>query len=142
MTEEVKAMKVKVWPLVAWFVLGLIIGGGVIYAMNLRSAANNPQQLQQAQAQAQVKDLLDKVGKLIMLPTGEEPVVATINDAVSLARDQVFYKGSKNGDVVLVYEKAGKAIVYSPDRNLVVNVGPIFLQNQQAQTPIATTTKK
>jgi len=80
--------------------------------------------------QTQISILLAKVGKLTTLPTGEQPVVATINDAAALIKDQPFYKGAVNGDVVLVYQKAAKAIVYSPSRNTIVNVGPIFLQNQ------------
>ena len=132
--------------IVVWFIVGIAVGAGALFAWNLYMVKSPAKAATQVQ-QAQVKDLITKVGKLIILPTGEEPVVATINDAAALIKDQVFYKGSKNGDVVLVYQKASKAIVYSPDRNVIVNVGPIFLQDQQAQTPAkteapATTTKK
>ena len=145
MTEEIKVSKMKVLPFIIWFILGLVLGGGSLYAYNayiMKNPAKIANQLEQAQAQAQMQDLVAKVGKLLILPTGEEPVVATITDAAALIKDQVFYKGAKNGDVVLVYQKAAKAIVYSPDRNVIVNVGPVFLQDQQAQTPVATTTKK
>ena len=145
MTEEIKINKMKVVPFIVWFILGLVIGAGSIYAFNVYLIKNPAKAATQMQ-QAQVKDLIAKVGALIILPTGEEPVVATINDAAALIKDQVFYKGAKNGDVVLVYQKASKAIVYSPDRNVIVNVGPIFLQDQQAQTPaitdISSSTKK
>ena len=124
---------------VSWFVVGIIVGAGALFAWNMYMV-KSPAQMAAQQNQAQVQDIISKVNKLIILPTGEEPVVATINDASSLIKDQVFYKGAQNGDVVLVYQKASKAIVYSPSRNLIVNVGPIFLQNQQAQTPAATTT--
>ena len=94
--------------------------------------------------QAQIKELIAKVGKLILLPTGEEPVIATINDASTLIKEQPFYKGAVNGDVVIVYQKAAKAIVYSPSRNLIVNVGPIVLPDQPApaKTSTSTSTKK
>ncbi len=134
-----------------WFVVGVLLGAGALFSWNLYMV-KNPATLASQMEQAQVKELIANVGKLIILPTGEEPVIATINDAAALIKDQVFYKGAKNGDVVLVYQKASKAIVYSPDRNVIVNVGPIFLQDQQAQTPAkpataetapkATTTKK
>jgi len=137
-TEEVlkveKRAKMKKVPIfIAWFVVGILVGAGALYAWNyymVKGATN----VSSAVEQAKIKELIEKIGKLIVLPTGEDPVVATINDAASLIKDQPFYKGAKNGDVVLVYQKASKAIVYSPDRNIIVNVGPIFLQDQQAQT--------
>ena len=120
-----------------WFLIGLLVGVGSIYGYDKflsKKPVDVANQIQQEQVQAQTKDLIAKVGKLIILPTGEDPVIATINDAASLSKDQVFYKGSQNGDVVLVYQKASKAIIYSPERNLIVNVGPIFLQNPTTQT--------
>ena len=131
----------KTVMVIVWFIVGVAVGACAFFAWNMYMKPNPAKVATQVQ-QAQVKDLIAKVGKLIILPTGEEPVVATINDAASLIKDQVFYKGAQNGDIVLVYQKASKAIVYSPTRNVIVNVGPIFLQDQQAQTPAATSTKK
>ena len=145
MTEEVKVSSVKKLPIAVCFVVGILVGAGAFYAWNMymvKDPTKAAAQLEQAQAEAQMKELVDKVGKLIVLPKGEEPVVATINDAAALARDQVFYKGSQNGDMVLVYQKAAKAIVYSPSRDIIINVGPIFLQDQQAQTPAKLSTEE
>ncbi|MDD5290949.1 MAG: hypothetical protein PHZ04_02425 [Patescibacteria group bacterium] len=85
---------------------------------------------QQAVAQKETQDLLNKVGQFIILPKGETPIVATITDPDKLAAGQAFYQGSIKGDKVLVYNKAKKAIIYSPSRNVLVNVGPAFLQPQ------------
>ena len=141
MSEEIKVNKKRVPTFFVWFLIGLFVGVGSIYGYN-KFLSKNPvdiaNQMQQEQAQAQMKDLIAKVGKLIILPTGEDPVIATINDAAGLSKDQVFYKGSENGDLVLVYQKASKAIIYSPSRNLIVNVGPIFLQNPTTQTQTQT----
>lgn len=120
-------------PVIVWFILGIVIGAGALFVWN-NYFAKNPAKIASQMEAAQVKDIVTKVGKIMMLPTGEEPVVATINDASSLIKEQPFYKGAKNGDVVLVYQKAAKAIVYSPERNVIINVGPIFLQDQQGQT--------
>jgi predicted negative regulator of RcsB-dependent stress response len=143
--EENKRVVTKERPsVIVWFIVGIVVGAGALFAWNYYMVEKSPvkvaSQMEQAQAQAQVKDLIARVSKLIILPTGEDPVVATINDAAALIKDQIFYKGAKNGDVVLVYQKASKAIVYSPDRNVIVNVGPIFLQNQQAQTQVSAPT--
>lgn len=123
-------------------IVGVVIGAGAFWALNKTMMKSTVSPVSQV-AQDQVKDLIAKVGKLVLLPTGEEPVIATINDAAGLIKQQPFYKGSQNGDVVLVYQKAAKAIVYSPTRNIIVNVGPVVLQDQpSATTSTATTTKK
>lgn len=120
--------------------LGIIVGLVVIVGgYYVWKQYNTPKISPAAQVQAdQVKQLLANVSKLILTPK-EDPIIATINDAAGLAKTQPFYTGAKNGDIVLVYQKAAKVIVYSPDRNLIINVGPIIPQPLQ-QT--ATTTKK
>jgi predicted negative regulator of RcsB-dependent stress response len=135
----VKVKKMKVMPVIIWFIIGLILGAGALFAWD-KYMSKTPAQLATQVQQAQVQDIVAKVSKLIMLPTGEQPVVATINDAASLIKDQVFYKGAENGDVVLVYQKAAKAVIYSPSRNIIVNVGPIFLQDQNAASTTTPTT--
>jgi len=140
MEENLKVKTKKRLSGFAWFAIGVLIGAGALFAWNYYMV-KTPAQLATQVEQAQVKDLVDKVGKLIVLPTGEDPVVATINDASSLIKEQVFYKGAKDGDVVLVYQKNAKAIVYSPSRNIIVNVGPVVLQDQQpAQVSTPNTT--
>ncbi|MFH0755157.1 MAG: hypothetical protein V1910_00625 [bacterium] len=134
--EEVKVKgKAKVkkgLPVFAWFIIGILVGAGMFYIWNLYTAKPATNKVANQMEQAQVKELVAKVSKLIILPTGEEPVVATINDAEALIKDQVFYKGSKNGDVVLVYQKNAKAVIYSPEKNIIVNVGPVVFNNQPA----------
>ncbi len=118
-------------------IIGIIIGIGGLWAWN-HFTAKNAQDVVSQTSQAQVKDLIVKVGKLVILPKGENPVVATINDASTLIKQQAFYTGAINGDVVLVYQKAAKAIVYSPSRNVIVNVGPVIMQNPATSTPSTT----
>ena len=66
------------------------------------------------------------------LPTGESPNVATIIDKDKL-KDQAFFNNAENGDKVLIYTKAQKAIIYRPSTNKIINVGPITLN----QVPVA-----
>ncbi len=86
-------------------------------------------QLQAAQVKEEIDQLTAKIGKLMVLPAGEAPVVATVNDAKTLASQQAFYKDAVNGDKLLIYTVAQKAILYSPSRNLIVNVGPFISSN-------------
>jgi hypothetical protein len=98
-----------------------------------------------AAAQAEVDATVAKVGKLIALPTDEKPTVATVTDA-SKVSSQPFFQNAKNGDVVLIYTKAQKAILYSPSENKIVEVGAVNINNQvgavQTPTPVASPTPK
>jgi hypothetical protein len=89
-----------------------------------------------AVAQAQIDATIAKVGKIIVLPTDEKPTVATVTDA-SKVKDQTFFKNAKNGDEVLIYTKAQKAILYDPASNMIVEVGAVNINSQaiQAVTP-------
>lgn len=74
----------------------------------------------------ETKSLTQRVGKLIDIPTDEDPAVATVNDVTKL-RDQPFFAKAKNGDKVLVFAKAKKAILYDPIANKIIEVGPVTL---------------
>lgn len=113
-------------------IIGLIIGIAVSllyiqkFGIPFVKVAQTVSQIEEAKL---IADTVAQVGKLIILPRNEQPVLATITDASALIKEQPFYSGSKNGDVVLVYQKALKAIVYSPERNIIVNVGPVSIQS-------------
>ncbi len=77
--------------------------------------------------------LIAEVGKLIVLPTGEQPTVATVSDANRL-KGQTFFAHARNGDKVLIYTKAQEAILYDPLANKIVEVGPVSL-TQVTPTP-------
>lgn len=90
-----------------------------------------------AESEQEIKTVVEEVGKLIVLPTGENPQVATVSD-VNKLKNQPFFTKAKNGDKVLIYTKAQKAILYDPIQKKVVEVGPINLTETSptaAQTP-------
>lgn len=84
-------------------------------------------------------DILAKVSKLMLLPSGDEPVIATIKDAPALIAQEPFYGGAQNGDKLLIYPQLRKAIIYSPERNIIVNAGPVFYDNQATNGQVSTT---
>src|SRR5690606_1734825 len=53
------------------------------------------------------KATIEKVGKLIDLPKGEEPTIAIVKDKKAL-NDQPFFDKAKDGDTVLIYAIAKK----------------------------------
>lgn len=88
---------------------------------------------QKAIAQKEVNALLEKVKKHMVLPEGEEPVVATVTDKEALSKEQPFYANAHNGDRVIAYMTARKAIIYDPIRDVIVNAGPIYVDNTAGQ---------
>lgn len=69
------------------------------------------------------QEIIDKVGKLIELPSGT-PSVEKITDK-SVFKDQPFFNNSQIGDVVLVFTNAKKVILYRESVNKIVDVGTI-----------------
>ena len=79
-------------------------------------------------AKEEGKQLIIRIGKLIELPKGENPTIATVSD-INKLKDQVFFAQAKNGDKVLIYGNAKKAILYRSSINKLINVGPININN-------------
>lgn len=96
------------------------IGSALYFYSQLSQLKADPQKIAQEETQA----LVAKVGKLIVLPEGEGPTVATVTEP-ELLKDQPFFVRAKKGDKVLIYASAGKAILYDPENNKIVEVAPI-----------------
>ncbi len=118
-------------------VLGLI--GTTVWSLNsYRQARAEVVRLSSLKGQQEVVRqeadvLLEQVRAHLVLPEDEEPTIATISDVEVLAEQQPFFEGAQNGDKVLVYVQARKAIIYSPERDVVVNVGAVIVD----ESPVA-----
>ncbi len=66
----------------------------------------------------------EQISKLINTPQ-EEPVMALVTNADQLITEQPFYQGVTNGDVLVIYPQARKAILFNPRTGKLVNVGPV-----------------
>jgi hypothetical protein len=75
-------------------------------------------------AQDEIKKILSEVEKLMILPEGEEPTIATVTDLEPL-KNQPFFRQAAVGDKVIVYSIAGKAILYRQSSGKIVEVAPI-----------------
>jgi len=114
------------------------IGGGYYYYRSYQKLLKNPDII----TKQEVDWLKEKVGKLMVLPTDEEPSTATVLDKEKL-KDQAFFKNAENGDKILIYAGTKKAILYRPSTDKIIEVMPLVIdENQTAQTtkvPEATT---
>lgn len=109
--------------IVAFIVLSLLaIGGsgaGIYYYAQYTTLVQKS-----ADPKNEVKDILEKVGKLIELPQGEEPTVATVQDAEQI-KSQPFFAKAQNGYRVILYTNARLAILFDEKMNKLINVGSI-----------------
>lgn len=85
-------------------------------------------------ADAETASLVKKVGKLIELPISETPTIATVSDKTKLTGQQ-FFANAQNGDKVLIYSQAKKAILYRPSTNKIIEVAPINLAPSPSISP-------
>lgn len=106
----------------ALFVLcGLLFVGLIILGVLLFTRRGG-----EVSSRAKSEDVIQKVEKLYITPSSETPTVAEIRDKDNLPKEQEFYKDVRNGDFLLVYNKARIAILYRESINKLVRVSPVI----------------
>lgn len=113
-------------------ILLIAIGIGGFFFYRYITLRNNPASAQKA-ANEEIKKIITKVGKIMMLPNDEIPTVAIVTDASKL-KDQPFFKNAKNGDKVLIFAKSKKAILYSESSNKIIDTEPVTIGSQPNQS--------
>jgi len=111
----------------------IAIAAAIIFGLKWHSANNRANQLStnpQAAAQAAVQTTVDKVGKLVSLPSNETPTLATVSD-ISKLKGQTFFANAQNGDKVLIYTQHKLAVLYRPSIDKVINIAPLNIGNGQ-----------
>ncbi len=117
----------KYWRLsIVVIVIGSLVwlGKGYLDAKKELKKLSNPKE----SAQNETQTLITQIGRTVELPAGEAPTLATVNDATRL-KNQEFFKDAQNGDKVLIYSKAGKAILYRPSSKKTIQAAPISPTN-------------
>ncbi len=119
--------------IVLFLVMGVIAFGFYVQMNEAKNSLNvakqnDPQKVSENEALA----IIDEVGKLIVLPEDEKPVIATVADPEKL-KGQLFFAKAKVGDRVLIYPNAAKAILYDPVAKKILEVAPLNIGSPQAQ---------
>lgn len=123
--KVVKTFKIKKHHIL-WFIgFAVLFIFLYLFISNIK-LKNEIQQTKQNQTQKQTENqmLLKQVSELIVLPQGEEPVIATVTDLEKL-KGQEFFKKALQGDKVLIYQVSKKAILFRPAVNKIIEVAPI-----------------
>jgi hypothetical protein len=72
--------------------------------------------------------ILAEVQSRILLPQGEVPTLATVSD-VNKLKSQPFFVKAANGDKVIIFAQAKKAILYRPSTKQIIEVGPVNMNS-------------
>lgn len=124
MPEEKNRTKTVVIVLSILLFLALAIAGYFFYQFKFASPVSG---------EDEITRLTKTLGEMIVLPEGETPTLATVTDKEKLA-DQPFFQKADNGDKVLIYSLSGKAILYRPSTEKIVDITTINV-NQPAVAP-------
>ena len=108
-------------PVLIWLVV-MAVGLSVFYWYGVQSAVKDPDRA----AQEETIKLLAEISRIIVLPSNEIPVIATVNDPVKLT-NQPFFTKAKAGDKVLIYPNNKKAILYNPVDKKIIEVAPLSI---------------
>lgn len=112
-------------------VLIVIIVAGFVYYKFYYSTPGQ----QQKRDERTTTQLVKKVSKLMILPKDQKPTVFDIEDPNVLVQQQAFFAGAEKGDKLIVYSESSKAIIYSPKKDMIVNVGPVTFDQAQKADP-------
>jgi hypothetical protein len=126
--------------LVVGIALLLVVAGG-FFMYQYKQAQDDIKRLSNPQeaAKEEVRTITDKASKLVILPEGETPSLATVADPAKL-QGQTFFVAAQKGDKVLVYAKAKRAIIYRPSSNKIVESSSVNIGNNTTpQTKTGTT---
>ncbi len=136
---RVKSRRInRLYKVVILLVLLLLAAGAVGYKLfdnsrkeSARLRAENAQLANpEESAKLETERVKASVAQLIDVPEDEDPTIASVVDASKLS-NQAFFKNAQNGDKVLMYSKAKKAILYRPSSNKIIEVAPINIGNNE-----------
>src|SRR3989338_3696432 len=111
-------------PVLVWLV-AMVLGLSIFYWYGVQSVDKDRERA----AQEEIIKLLTEISKIIVLPSIEIPVIATVNDPVKLS-NQPFFTKAKAGDKVFIYPNNKKAILYSPENKKIIEVAPLITETQ------------
>lgn len=114
----------------------LVLAGGGFFGYTYWKNMQSSPEVQAAQAEEEKQAILGQLSKLMVVPEGD-PVLFKVSNEEVMRQQQAFFKDAKNDDVLLVFQASGKAIIFRPSQNMIVNAGPVnFDQTQGTNSPV------
>ena len=88
----------------------------------------------------EAKRIVERVKRHMAIDTSVEPTVATIVNVEELRKRNPFYNKAKNGDHLVV--TVDRAILYDPNKDVIIDVIPVQLQPATAASSAASAPAK
>ena len=110
------------WFVMIGIVVVLIMGVGLYYVVEGSGAVLRGNVVSAPSADPQ--RVIAELGKIILLPAGETPTIATVSD-MSKLQGQAFFANAVQGDLVIMYAHARLAILYRASEHKIIQVAPI-----------------
>lgn len=135
----------KFFFFLAFLFILLLIGSGTfgyLYFARLSTSSSNGLEGLTSQnailgaSEMSEDQILSAVRKLILLPD-EKPTFAKVSDVQKLKGNELF-KNAKSGDIVMIFEKAQKVVIFRPETGQIIEVAKISSNNQTESLVVPT----
>lgn len=136
--QKKRKFKLNLSYVLIFILAAVLLGGGYLGYQKIDSLEQEKQQLSDPQeaARLETQRIKEQVAQLIDVPSDEDPTIASVVDASKLS-GQAFFANAQNGDKVIMYAQAKKAILYRPSTDKIIEVAPINIgenQNSKSQS--------
>lgn len=125
-------MKKRKFGAVSIIITLIVLAVAIFLGISIFSNSTNPDE---PPTEKEIARVLEAASAHIDIPEGE-PIVGRIRNAEALIAEQAFYQGAKDGDYLIIFPSSAKAVVYSLDDDILVNVGPIIFQREGEPTEL------
>ncbi len=112
--------KRKVINVIVIYILIVAVCFGGYFYYKIHKFQNTPKDVKEEE----VSSVISQVSNLYLFPSGESPTIATVSDPLAL-KGQAFFNSSAVGDKVLIFSNAGKAVLYRPSINKIIEISSI-----------------
>ncbi len=117
--DKKKFIKIGIYTLAAFLVAGLAFSSFYFYQKYKKASVVPPPE----DKRDETAKITDEIKTFMLLPD-ETPTLATVTDAEQ-AKNQPFFAKALNGDKVLIYVNAKKAILYRPAERKIIEVANV-----------------
>ncbi len=84
--------------------------------------------------QEELKEIISRVERFMVLPQDETPTLATVSDPEKL-REQPFFANAQIGDKVLIYSQSRKAILWRPSSGKIIELSSVTPSETTSVSP-------
>jgi hypothetical protein len=82
---------------------------------------------------ANVDKILANLKEHMVLPENETPVIVPVKEADQMDQSQSFYQGIQDGDYLVIFSEAKKAIIYRYTEDKIVNISTVFITKEESE---------